>query len=203
MPAAGARNIARMIITLSVAGAAAVVAAASGCSAYASTFEIVDYRQAGSAERYRETFDEGYFDIDEHGNVDIVLRRAAPTSDRASQTITQIVHIKSVWRSIPGTTVAHRTQLNGTISYHILSGQTGASFEGAGSIFFDLGMGKDSLSGTLGLAVLHPKRRLAADPLLFRQAELKWHFRASRDPRRVVRIVNEMNRLFRQPPNRP
>ena len=175
-----------------------LIAAASGCAPYASTLEIVDFRTGTDAQRYRETFDEAYFDIDEHGNVDIVLRRAAPTSTPSAQTITQVVHIKSVWRSIPGTTVAHRTQLNSTIRYYILAGRTGAVFEGAGSVFFDLNGSKTSLSGRLGLAGLHPRQRLAADASLFKHAEVAGQFRASRNPRRVVRMVNDMNRLFGQ-----
>lgn len=172
-------------------------ALAVGCSTRATTFEITDYRDVGDARRYSETFDEAYYTLDERGNVDIVLRRATVPGDTgAGQAITQVIHIRSVWRSIPGATVAHRTQINATVSYHILSGRIGATFEGAGSVFYQRVRKSDVIRGTLDLATLRPKRRLTAGTTLFRQAEIVGKFEAKEDPRRVIQIMNEMNRLF-------
>ena len=174
----------------------ALLLAATGCPARTSTFQIVDYREPGETKRYRETFDEGYYDVDGHGNVSIVLRRSASGETGPELTATQVVHIRSLWRPIPGRTTAHRTQINGTVSYLIVSGQTGATFEGAGSVFFKENRKRDKLTGTLDLALLQPKRSFGTGSPLFKRAELKGKFRATRDPARVVRIVNEMNQLF-------
>lgn len=174
----------------------------TGCSVKTSTFEIVDHRQSGEAERYHETFDEAYYALDGHGNVDIVLRRSAPAESEPGQTITQVIHIRSIWRCIPGATVAHRTQINGTVRYHIVSGKAGATFKGAGSVFFKQNGRRDTLTGTLELALLRPQRRLVAGSTLFERAELMGEFRAQRDPRRVVRTINEMNSIFSRPPKR-
>ncbi len=167
-----------------------------GCSVGESTFEIADYREPGVAKRYRESFDEAYYTLDDDGNLDLILRRSEPSESDPKHIITQVIHIRSVWRCIPGETVTHRTQINGTVSYHIISGRVGATFEGAGSVFFKHRKRTDTLTGTLDLASLRPKRRLAGGADLFRRAELRGRFRATRDPRRVVRIINEMNRLF-------
>lgn len=167
-----------------------------GCSARTSTFEIVDYRESGQPKRYRETFNEAYYDVDPHGNVEIVFRRSEPSEADPDREITQVVHIRSVWRSIPGWTVAHSTQINGTVGYLILTGRVGATFEGAGSVFFNENHRKNRLKGTLDLALLRPTRRLAGGNPIFERAELKGKFRAKRDRRRLVRLVNDMNRLF-------
>lgn len=185
-----------------VVGAAFVVAhvlllyAVPGCSARISTFQITDYRELGEAKRYRETFDEAYYTLDKDGNLDLVLRRLEPSESDPKHIITQVIHIRSVWRCIPGETVTHRTQINGTVSYHIISGRVGASFDGAGSLFFRRDKRTETVTGTLELASLHPRRGLAGGADLFRQAELSGQFHARRDPRRVVRIINEMNRFF-------
>jgi hypothetical protein len=163
-------------------------------------FEITDYRDPGGPKLYRETFDEAYYTIDDHGNVDLVLRRATESKSNPEHEVIQVVHIRSVWRSIPGETVAHRTQINATVVYHIISGRVGGTFEGAGSVFFKEDKRRGMLTGTLDLARLRPKRRLVADSSLFKLAELCGEFRATRDPRRVVRTINEMNRLFGPPP---
>lgn len=173
-----------------------VLIPAAGCRAPSTAFEIVDYRQPGDARRYRETFDEAYYYVDDHGNLDLVLRRCTPAGGTSSHGITQVIHMRTVWRSIPGTTVAHRSQINATVSYLIVSGSMGGSFEGAGSVFFDQRKGEDVITGSLDLAILRPKRRLLSGEDLFKRAELTGTFTARRDPRRVVRIINEMNRLF-------
>ena len=134
--------------------------------------------------------------LDEHGNVDLVLRRSTAGQTNTNRVITQVVHIRSFWRSIPGETVAHRTQINGLITYCIISGRGGATFEGAGSVFFKQKRRGNTLSGTLDLASLQPKRQLVSDSPVFKRAELTGTFRATHDPRRVVRIINDMNRLF-------
>ena len=174
----------------------------SGCSIRTTTFDVVDYRQPGEARRYRETFDEAYYDLDDHGNVDIVLRRREPGTADPDRSTVQVIHIRSVWRSIPGNTVADRTQINGTVSYMIISGSTGAAFEGAGAVFFRQNRQGDTLTGTLDHASLKPKRRLAGGGAFFERAVLSGEFHASRDPGRVVRIANEMNRLFGPSPSR-
>jgi hypothetical protein len=168
----------------------------SGCAGPVSKFKIVDYRESGSTKGYHETFAEAYYDIDPQGNMEIVLRRTEPTEADPGREITQVIHIRSVWRSIPGDTVAHETQINATVGYMIMSGRMGAAFEGAGAVFFKENRGKDTLTGTLDLALLRPTRRLAEGGLIFERAELAGKFHAKRDRRRLIRLVNEMDRLF-------
>lgn len=158
---------------------------------------IIDHRQAGPDAVYVETFNECYYDADAEGNVDLVLRREHVKTDDPSQTVTQIVHVRSFWKSIPGTTVAHDQQINATVRYMILSGRAGASFQGAGSIFCDKNRSRSVLKGDLGLAYLSPRTRLNNGNILFERAEISGSFRALHDPRRVVRILNEMDELFR------
>jgi hypothetical protein len=63
-------------------------------------------------------------------------------------------------------------------------------------VFFKETHRGDTLRGSLDLALLRPKRQLAFGGSLFKQAELRGTFQATRDPRRVVRIINELNRVF-------
>jgi len=166
-----------------------------GCAVRPTTFEIVDYHDAGDAKRYQETFDEAYYDLDEHGNVNIVLRRTN-TGQGGEQDVTQIIRIRSVWRPVPGRTASHRTQINAAVSYFVTGGRIGDTFEGAGAVFFRQNRGKTILAGTLDHSVLRPKRQLAPGEPLFARAELSGTFRATRDRRQVVRIINEADRLF-------
>ncbi len=170
--------------------------AAVGCSSRPSVFEFLDYYEPREAKRYREVFDEAYYNLDEHGNADIVLRRSTGGETKPNLPITQIIHIHTFWRSIPGETVASRTQINGTVIYCVFSGRVGETFEGAGSVFYTHKQRGNILAGTVDLASLRPKRTLAAGSPAFKRLELSGEFHATHDPRRVVRIVNELNRLF-------
>ena len=170
------------------------VAVTTGCAPRSTIFEITDYHDPRNPKRYVEEFDEAYYDLDEHGNVDLVLRRSQPAGSGAHVPITQIIHIRSFWRSIPGATVAHRTQVNGTVTYLIQTGQVASIFEGAGSIFFKQHRRNDVLTGTLDLAQLRPVRRAATDSPLFQKTQLRGEFRAERNPRKVLRLINDLNR---------
>jgi len=168
-----------------------------GCAApRLNEFSVVDYRYGGAVARYRETFSEGYYDIDEVGNMDLVLLREKSDIEDPVASIQQVIHIRTLWRSIPGVTVADRTQINGNVSYFIQSGELGQTFEGAGSVFFDSDRGGEQIEGTLDLARLKPVRSLVASADLFDRVDLSGTFAADRDPKRVRQIVHEMNRRF-------
>ena len=176
---------------------AALISPFAGCSTIkSSTMYVSDYREAGEAKRYRETFDEGYYDIDELGNVNIVLRRIVEGKEGPGHEIIQVVHLRTVWRSIPGRTIAHDTQINGMVSYYIITGQAGAAFEGAGSIFVKKDRHKPIIIGTLDGASLKPTRRLLASHNLFKQARISATFHANKDRRRVIGIINQLNSRF-------
>jgi hypothetical protein len=173
-----------------------VLAMPLGCSVHPTAFEIVDYRDPGDVKLYRETFDEAYYDLDNQGNVNIVLRRSSGRPGPGKSDVSQIIRIRGVWRPVPGKTGSHPTQINATVSYYIVGGRVGDTFEGAGSVFFTQNRGENTLSGTLDRAVLRPKRQLSPGEPLFARAELSGEFHASRDRRQVVRIMNEADRLF-------
>lgn len=184
-----------------VAGITLALLAAGGCTQrpVISVIRLVDHRAPGSTERLRETFQEAWYNLDRHGNVDLVLRRSSHPGAGAENALTQVVHIRSVWRPIPGRTVTHRTQINGTITYYLVSGRTGTAYDGAGSVFFKEKRG-GRLIGAIEHAKLHPTRHLASSSPLFTRAEISGEFAAVHDPRRVIQLVNEMNRLFGPPP---
>jgi len=166
------------------------------CGAKTTSLRIVDHRADGRDVWYHETFDECWFAADAEGNIDLVLRRERPVPDDPSQSILQVVHLRSFWKPIPGTTVAQDQQINASVRYLMLSGRVGASFEGAGSVFFRAKRDRERLEGEIELAQLLPRTRLNGGRMLFDRAEVSGEFVARRDPRRVVRMINELDGLF-------
>ena len=196
-PSASTRSRRNYAFHLAIGG---VLFATVGCSVRPTTFAIVDYSQSGRAKRYVETFDEAYYDVTAQGDVDIVVHRSASGTTNSDQPVTQIIHIKSFWRPIPGMTVAHSTQINATVTYSIVSGSFGTVLEGAGALFFKEDRRKRRLTGTLESATLRPARRAAAGEPLFKRAELTGTFNARRDPRRVAHLIQETKAPLGVPP---
>jgi len=183
---------------------AAALALSAGCSVKVSHFEIVDHRSDGGERKYHETFPDACYTIWPDGNTDIVLSRMQPSQADPSRNIRQIIHLRTIWRSIPGTTVAEKSQINARVSYLIVMDNTGATFEGAGSVFFKEDRKKHVIQGSLDLALLRPTRRLPGGGAFFEHAEIQGVFRAVRDRRRLVRTINNMDRLFGpMPPYQP
>ncbi|MFQ5415290.1 MAG: hypothetical protein ACE5E6_12610 [Phycisphaerae bacterium] len=156
----------------------------------------MDYRPGAVPERYGETFDDGAYCVDDSGGVDIVLRRVQPVPDDRFEPIDQVVHVHGVWRSIPGRTIADDTLVNATVTYMILAGGSGATFEGAGSLFYRENRRRDALTGTLEGATLVPVRRVAGGGFIFHQAALRGRFHAVRDCRRTHKILHDLERTF-------
>jgi len=176
-----------------------LASSAAGCSEDVSRFVIVDHRQGQAAEIYREQFPDGYYRIDEDGNADVVLRRSSEMTGPGTRPIEQIIHLRTFWRSRPGITVADQTQLNATVCYAIETGRSGALFEGSGSLLFYVDEEAGRLRGELDRAVLTPTQKLYREREIFERAQISGTFYAQEDPRRVVRLINEINRKFRVP----
>lgn len=188
--------------SVSMVTAAAVLTLMVGCvrPPSESVFRVVDHQKPGVIKRYRESFGVGWYKLDDHGNLDLILQRTGGSETGSEPSLEQFVHVRSIWRSVPGQTIAHETQINGTITYYLLSGRVGSAYDGAGSVFF--WKKKDgTLFGTVEHALVRPTRRLGDDRPLFVQAELSGEFVALPDSRRVVELLNRMNGLFGLPPS--
>lgn len=168
---------------------------AAGCAIPTTVFRVTDHREPGVTKRYREHFADAYYRFDPAGNVEILLtRRQPPTHD--TPPLTQTVHLQGLWPCVPGRTVAHRTQINATVTYSIRSGALEAVFEGAGSLFLDKTTREGRLIGELALATLRPTYRSPTAGDLFERAELSGCFAAHHDPRRTVQLANDLSRVL-------
>ena len=169
---------------------------AVGCAAPASTLDLVDYRDSAGARRFSVDFEEGFCAVDPRGNLDVVQRHSTDRDTPGGPAITQVVHLRTVWRSIPGLTVANETQINGTAVYAIVGGAASSTYEGAGSLYFVHDPVTGRIRGRLNRVVLLPKREVAAGEPVFQRVELSGTFDVEHDPRRTVQAINDLERLF-------
>ena len=125
-----------------------------------------------------------------------MLRTASSLETAPEDKIVQLVKIETFWRSVPGRTVAHRTQLNATVTYCVISPAIVAGYEGAGSLFLAKNKKSKELSGELELARLKPTQVIIGGDPVFTRSEVQATFRAIHDPRKVTGLVNQMDRMF-------
>ncbi|HUU83246.1 MAG TPA: hypothetical protein VM243_07050 [Phycisphaerae bacterium] len=175
-----------------------IVGALFGCQPRSTKFFIDDHRDGASATRYFEAFPECYYCIDAHKHVDIVgLRRTGGDTDNpGTEPAVQVIHIRQVWEANPGTTFAEESMINATVNYMIVGPEGGMSFEGGGFVSHRENRHETELTGKLESSALTPLRQAGAGSDLFERVAVTGTFVAQRDKRQVVRILNEMKRLF-------
>jgi len=196
------RSIARLLVAPALCAAGAGIMVGAGCSQPRSEFHIVDWRGVGQREHFHETYDECFYSASRNGRVDIVARRKDPGPDGAA--ITQIMHLRTRFPTIPGTTPAESSMINATVHFAIIDGHGGVCYEGAGFVSTHEDAQRGALAGALERAELAENRRVGHGGELFQRARVTGTFHAQRSPRKVVALLNEMDRLFGpQPDYRP
>ncbi|NOX59315.1 MAG: hypothetical protein GXP29_10720 [Planctomycetes bacterium] len=167
-----------------------------GCHRPAAVFEITNHVAVGESEQLHEVFGEAYYMTSASGNIDVVVRRDSRTDAEDMGRLTQIVHIRSVFAPVDDRNKIESSMINGTVSYLILGDLGGVCFEGAGFASFSENRAGDMLKGSLEQSRLRQVRRVGEIGDIFHRTRLKGKFRATRNPKAVVGILNEMNRFL-------
>ncbi len=168
------------------------------CQSKVTRFEVIDYSPTSDPLHYFQEFDECYFRVDGEGNIDIVARRRGRPTNRQDDDPVQVVHLRTIYQSVPGETPVERTMTNATVSYIIMDHGAGVSFDGAGFLLCTIHANGRELTGTLEESTLRPMRSLGTDvPQVFDRPRVTGRIYARLDPRRTLRILNETRHLLR------
>jgi hypothetical protein len=175
----------------------AILLAISACSASrmpTNRFLVADYGADGASREMFEDFPQGYYRSGEDGLVDIVLYRPALAVGAIEDDIVQTIHIQTYWRARPGTTHLQDSMLNSLVTYCLMRGDSGITYDGGGFVRYRIPKEGDVLNGVLARANLQPLRRTGDDLQIFHRAALSGRFQAQCDPRRVARLIEEIDR---------
>lgn len=164
----------------------------AACAADVAHIQMVERPSTLETRKYQETFEEAYYDLSPSGRLRLVLLRRQPASLEADE-LTQTLVVESVWQPIPGVSVAHPTQINGTVTYGLRGRKITQTLSGAGSVFYYENKAGDWLTGTLAYVTLESTNPQEGGDFLER-VELCGDFSARRDPRQALRLANEIKR---------
>ncbi|MGQ9649446.1 MAG: hypothetical protein ACUVXJ_05005 [Phycisphaerae bacterium] len=177
-------------------GLLAGLAGLAGCSSQSTRIHLTTYDEAGREQHHYADFNRAAFLVNPSGLVELGMRVEQPSKLDPTQTITQLVHIKEVWKPVPGRTAVERTQINVQVRYAILTPPTGVRYDGAGFLYAKFKEGSTTISGEIESGRLAPSYRMAEAVLPFGVARISGTFRAVKNPGEVIEIARQLDLLF-------
>ena len=105
----------------------------TGCQPHITRIRIRDFQHPDAPRSLYQEFDEAYYQLDAAGALQLLLRRQNPSQAIPTESITQTILIKTLWRPIPGTTYVESTMINAKLTYLIQSGRTARAYRGNGA----------------------------------------------------------------------
>ncbi|HSW44964.1 MAG TPA: hypothetical protein VLM89_05290 [Phycisphaerae bacterium] len=153
----------------------------------------------GREHRHYADFQEASYQAMPGGVLELVLRSERPSSVDLTQTITQILYVKSFWRPQPGTTFVESSQINARAVYAVLTPPTGVRYDGGAFISYKIDRNTGELKGTIESGSLVPRYRLGDAVEPFGSCRFTATIRAAERPRDVVTTLQMLESRFSQP----
>jgi hypothetical protein len=128
------KNIAKKILSLSIAAAASGILA--GCAGHAGGITLTSMR---THEHYDQGFADAYLCHNTNGDLDIVLIDSATAQSLAGQTsaapVRQILHLRVLWQPERDLKVSDAAASNASVHWYVLGGQPKGILEYTGTAF--------------------------------------------------------------------
>lgn len=177
----------------------ALLAVAAGCGPQTTRIELTTFDDAGTASRHYTEFSRASFKWTSDHRIELVFRSDQPSQVDPTQTITQIVHVQMFWNPRYGVTYAESTQVNARVQYAIVTPPTGVRYEGGAFVTYKLDKQTGEAVGKIESGDLMPRSRMGNAIEPFGPARVTGTFRAIENPGEVVRVLQQVEAMFRQP----
>jgi len=175
----------------------------AGCNNQETRIDLTTFDQSGQTQQHYAEFRRASYRKSHSGMLELVLRSEQPSSIDPTQTITQIVYIKSLWTPKPGITFAEESQINARVQYAIITPPTGVRYDGAGFISYSRKRHTGEIVGKIESGTLAPRLRMGDAVEPFGTARFTGTFCAQENPRDVVTTVQMLESQFSKPLNQP
>ncbi len=161
--------------------------------------DLTTYDECDQQRRHYAQFDQAAYRLSPGGLVELVLRAQRPSSVDPTQTIHQVIYVKSFWNPQPARTAVDSSQIDARVQYALLTPPTGVRYDGAAMVTWRYDKRTKKLAGWIESGTLIPRFRLgdAAEP--FGPANFTGTFVAEEDPGEVVETAQAMEYQFDKP----
>lgn len=173
-----------------------LLAGLAGCSSEATRLHLTTYDETGREQHHYADFSRVAFLVNPSGLLELGMRVEQPSKMDPTQTITQLIHLKEVWKPLPGRTAVEKTQINVQVQYAILTPPTGVRYDGAGFVFAKIAKDAKTVTGQIESGRLSPSYLMANAAMPFGPARFTGTFRAVNNPGEVMEISRQLDLLF-------
>ncbi len=170
----------------------------AGCGSAGGRLDLTTYNEQGQPQQHYADFRRVSYRQSPGGTLDLIFRSERPSSVDPTQTITQIVYVKTFWNPRPGTTFVEATQINARVQYAMLTPPTGVRYDGTAFISYKLDKHTGLLTGQFESGSLSPRFRMGDAIEPFGQARFTGSFSATENSRDVVQAIQTLDAQFSQ-----
>jgi hypothetical protein len=172
------------------------IACVAGCSPGRARVELVTYDEDAVARHHYADFDRAVYRQMPGGLVELAMRAERPSTLDPTQTITQVLLIRTFWNPQPARTWVEATQINGHVQFAMLTPPTGIRYDG--SAFLTYRIRGDRMNAHVESASLAPRYRMGQAVEPFDTARFTGRLRAKENPAEVVRLAHMVEAQFRE-----
>lgn len=170
----------------------------AGCSAGPARIELTTYDIAGRAERSYASFNRAGYRITPGGLIEIAMETENPSSVDPTQTIRQMVYLKTIWYPQPGRTAVESTQLDATLMYALLTPPTGIRCDGSAMVTYKWNNEGKPIEALIESATLTPRYRMGDAVEPFGPARLVGTITLYERPGDVMETLQFLQTQFRE-----
>jgi len=172
---------------------------AVGCASEPMRVHLTTYDETGAAQEHYADFTRAYYTTGPNGLMAWALSTEQPSPDDPTQIVTQIVHIREIWKTRPGKTFANASQINAQVRYAILTPPTGVRYDGSAFITYKSKRFSDVQICEIEAGRLTPSKRMGDVTVPFGPARFNGTFEATENQATVAEAAQLIDALFSTP----
>lgn len=161
--------------------------------------DLSTYDECGNERQHYTKFRQAAYRMSPGGRVELVLRSERPSSVDPTQTVNQVIYIKSFWNPQPGRTPVDSSQIDAQVQYALLTPPTGVRYDGAAMVTWRYDKRTKKLAGWIESGTLTPRFRMGDAMEPFGPANFTGTFVADEDPGQIAETAQAMEFQFDKP----
>jgi hypothetical protein len=153
----------------------------------------------GCPERHYTKFREAFYRMSPGGLVELVLQVERPSTIDPTQTISQVIYVKSFWNPQPARSYIEASQIDARVQYAMLTPPTGVRYDGSAMVTWRYDKNACKLAGWIESGTLAPRFRMGNAFEPFGPAGITGTFVAKENPGLVVNAAQALETQFSKP----
>jgi hypothetical protein len=174
-----------------------ILLAIAGCASHPPQIQLTTYDEDGCPDCHHASFSQAAYRASAGGLLEMVLETESPSSVDPTQTIRQVVYLKTMWYPQPGRTYVEATQIDARMLYAILTPPTGIRCDGSAMLTYKWNNAGKVIKAHIESGTLVPKYRMGDAVEPFGPARFTGEVTLYEDAGQVVKTLQFLETQFR------